>query len=216
VVESFLWLRLADLEPERWPEAVLSLAGAMPKYLSAERRDRGAFLRAFYRRYQGADVEGVSRLVEDEVGDLLLQRVSPSAVRRIREHRAAGHRTVLVTGALEPFVGPLRPLFDEIVAVSLEERNGRYSGFLQRPPLVGEARSPWLRGYADATGAELRTSFAYADSHSDLPFLATVGNPVAVNPDVELFRAARRRGWPIEEWAPARGVPRVLLPTPAR
>jgi phosphoserine phosphatase len=103
-------------------------------------------------------------------------------------------------------------LFDEIVAVRLEERDGRYTGFLERPPLVGEARAPWLRRYAQATGADLQASFVYADSHSDLPFLAVVGNPVAVNPDVALFRVARQRQWPIEEWPMARGTPRVLLP----
>ena len=36
----------------------------------------------------------------------------------------------------------------------------------------------------------LTKSFAYADSHSDLPMLATVGNAVAVSPDVPLMRAA--------------------------
>jgi alcohol-forming fatty acyl-CoA reductase len=216
VVESFIWLRLGDLVPERWPGAVASLARAMPTYLAAERRDRGAFLRAFYRRYEGADVEGIRRLVEDGTGELLLRRASPSAVRRIRQHSAAGHRTVLVTGALEPLVEPFRPLFDEIVAVRLEERNGRYTGFLEQPPLVGEARAPWLRRYAQTTGADLRASYVYADSHSDLPFLAAVGNPVAVNPDVGLFRAARRRGWPVEEWTQVPGVPKLLLPAAAR
>ncbi|MGH2676356.1 MAG: SDR family oxidoreductase, partial [Actinomycetota bacterium] len=41
VIESFLWVRLADLPPERWPGAIASLVRSMPRYLSAERRDRG-------------------------------------------------------------------------------------------------------------------------------------------------------------------------------
>ena len=212
VIESFLWLRLADLPAERWAGAVASLAGALPRYLRAERRDRGAFLRSFYRRYEGASVEGTRRLVADELSELLLRRISPGAVRRIREHRSAGHRVVLVTGALEPFVEPFRPLFDEVVATRLEVRDGSFTGYLERPPLVGEARSPWLRRYASHAGTDLRASYAYADSHSDLPLLRTVGNPVAVNPDVALFRVARQRQWPIEEWTMARGTPRVLLP----
>jgi fatty acyl-CoA reductase len=215
VVESFLWLRLADLPAERWPGAVTSLAGALPRYLAAERRDRGAFLRAFYRRYEGASAEAVGKLVADELSELLLRRVSPGAIRRIRDHRAAGHRVVLVTGSLEPFVEPLRPLFDDIVATRLEVRDGRFTGYLQRPPLVGEARSPWLRRYAARAGADLRASYAYADSHSDLPLLRTVGNPVAVNPDVALFRVARDRRWPVEEWPMVKGTPRVLAPAGA-
>jgi HAD superfamily hydrolase (TIGR01490 family) len=212
VVESFLWVRLADLEPGRWPGAIASLARSMPRYLAAERRDRGAFLRAFYRRYEGASVDSMRRLVDEVVAPFILRRISPAAVRRIREHRAAGHRTVLVTGALEPFVSPLRPLFDDVVAARVVVEDGRLTGYLERPPLVGEARAPWLRRYAARQGADLRASYAYADSHSDLPLLGAAGNPVAVNPDVALYRVARRRGWPVEEWPQAEGTPRLLLP----
>jgi len=215
VVEAYLWLRLADAPRERWGAEVSALARAMPSYLGAERRDRGEFLRAFYRRYEGASVEGVRRLVADEVSELLLQRVAPAAVRRIRQHRGAGHRTVLITGALEPFVEPLRPLFDEIVATSLHERAGRYTGYLESPPLVGEARAAWLRRYANREGADLSQSYAYADSHTDLPLLRAVGNAVAVNPDVSLYRVARSKRWPVEEWHHSQGTPKVLIPETA-
>jgi HAD superfamily hydrolase (TIGR01490 family) len=212
VVESYLWLRLAELPRDQWAGEVGSVIRSLPRYVGAERRDRGEFLRTFYRRYEGASVEGIEQLVEEEVGDLLLRRLSPAAVRRIREHRGAGHRTLLLTGALDAFVHPLAPLFDEIVATSLDQQDGRYTGYLQIPPLVGEARAAWLRAYAERTGVDLKRSYAYADSHSDLPLLRAVGNPVAVSPDVSLFRVARRRRWPIEDWKRVKGTPRVLLP----
>jgi HAD superfamily hydrolase (TIGR01490 family) len=212
VVESYLWLRLADSPREDWAGEVAKLARAMPSYLGAERRDRGEFLRAFYRRYEGASVEGVHQLVQDRVAALLMQRMSPAALRRVRQHRAAGHRTVLITGALEPFVEPLRPLFDEIVATRLHARDGRFTGYLDSPPLVGEARAAWLRRYAGGEGADLAQSYAYADSHTDLPLLRAVGNPVAVNPDVSLFRVARTHRWPVEEWHASAGSPKVLTP----
>jgi alcohol-forming fatty acyl-CoA reductase len=212
VVESYLWLRLSELPAGEWPEELAAVAVSLPRYLRAERRDRGDFLRSFYRRYAGASVERVRSLVGDRLAELTLRRASPAAVRRIREHRAAGHRTVLITGAVDALVEPLAPLFDEIVATRLSVRNGRYTGFLERPPLVGEARASWLRRYADEGGADLAASYAYADSHSDLPLLRAVGNPVAVNPDVALFRHARRKRWPVEEWHHSRGTPKVLVP----
>ncbi|MFN2543339.1 MAG: HAD-IB family hydrolase [Actinomycetota bacterium] len=215
VVESYLWLRLADLPRERWPGEVSNVARAMPSYLGAERRDRGEFLRAFYRRYEGASVQGVHELVQEHVAELLLQRLSPAALRRIRQHRAAGHRTVLITGALEAFVEPLRPLFDEVIATTLLQRDGRFTGYLQSPPLVGEARAAWLRRYAARERADLMQSYAYADSHTDLPLLRAVGNPVAVNPDVSLFRVARRNRWPVEEWHASAGSPGILVPETA-
>jgi fatty acyl-CoA reductase len=212
VIESYLWLRLAELPREDWMAEVASVARRLPKYLSAERRDRGEFLRRVYRRYEGASVEGMRRLVDQDVSELLLRRTSPAAVRRIREHRAAGHRTVLITGALDVFVRPLEPLFDEIVATKVATDDGHYTGYLEKPPLVGEARAAWLRSYAERTNADLKRSYAYADSHSDLPLLRAVGNPVAVNPDVALFRVAHKRRWPVEDWRRVSGTPRILIP----
>ena len=78
----------------------------------------------------------------------MLQKASPAAIRRIREHRAAGHRTILITAAADIFVRPLAPLFDVVIGCELEVRDGRYTGFMASPPLVGEARAAWLRRYA--------------------------------------------------------------------
>jgi alcohol-forming fatty acyl-CoA reductase len=216
VIESYLWLRLADLEGQDWPGELTSVVRMLPGLLGAERRDRGEFLRAFYRRYEGASEEGLRRLMDEQVGELMLQRVAPSAIRRIKDHRAAGHRTVLMTGAIEPFTSPFRPLFDTVVAARLMIRDGRFTGYLETPPLVGEARAAWLRDYAAAEEADLKVSYAYADSHTDLPLLRAVGNPVAVNPDVALYRVAYKKRWPVERWRHSHGTPRVLVPEAAR
>jgi HAD superfamily hydrolase (TIGR01490 family) len=215
VVESYVWSRMADLPWDQWPDELASVFSRIPSYLMADRRDRGEFLRTFFRRYEGATVEGVDRLVDEVVSEFMLQKVSAAAVRRIREHRAAGHRTIMITAAAEPFVQPIVPLFDEVVAAKLAVEDGVYTGFLAEPPLVGEARGAWLRRYAQLEGADLKSSYAYADSHSDLALLRAVGNPVAVSPDAALLRVARRRRWPIETWEMAGGMPRVRFPRPA-
>lgn len=215
VVESYVWSRLADAEAWSWPAELWSVFSRVPSYLFADRRDRGEFLRTFFRRYENVDVEGLDALIENEVGEFMLQKASPAGLRRVREHRAAGHRTILITAAMEAFVRPLAPLFDVVVAAELARRGERYTGFMARPPLVGEARAAWLRRYAAHEGADLRGSYAYADSHSDLPLLRAVGNPVAVSPDSALYRVARRRRWPVEDWTMAGGMPRVRFPKPA-
>jgi alcohol-forming fatty acyl-CoA reductase len=215
VVESYVWARMADAEAVEWPVELLSVFARIPAYLAADRRDRGEFLRTFFRRYEGVDVARLDALIEDHVGEYMLEKASAAAIRRIREHRAMGHRTVLITAAMEAFVRPLAPLFDVVIAADLAKRDGRYTGYLATPPLVGEARAAWLRRYAEQEGADLRGSYAYADSHSDLPLLRAVGNPVAVSPDLALFRLSKRRRWPVEEWGMSGGTPRVRLPRPA-
>jgi fatty acyl-CoA reductase len=215
VVESYVWTKMADLSPDDWPKELVSVFGRIPSYLQIDRRDRGDFLRTFFRRYEGASVEGVERLIDHHVGEFMLQKASSAAIRRIREHRAAGHRTILITAAAAIFVRPLVPLFDIVIGCELEERDGRYTGFMSSPPLVGEARAAWLRRYALQEGIDLKQSYAYADSYSDLPLLRAVGNPVAVSPDSALYRYARRRRWPIETWGMSKGMPRVRFPKPA-
>ncbi|MDV6010923.1 HAD-IB family hydrolase [Haloechinothrix sp. LS1_15] len=201
MIETYLLARLADLPRSAWLTELADLARALPRYLAAERRDRGEFLRTFLRRYAEVDESGLRRLVTDRLGDALLRRAFPQALRRIRKHRAAGHRTVLITGAVDVLVEPLAPLFDEVVASRMHARGGRYSGFLDSPPLVGEARAAWLRHYAENAGVELGRSYAYGDSYSDRPLLEAVGHPVAVNPDPQLYRHARANHWPVVSWS---------------
>lgn len=200
VIETYLLARLADTPRGRWPAELVDLLRSLPRYLAAERRDRGEFLRSFLRRYAGADEAALHRLVHERLAEALLRRTYPQAIRQVRRHRAAGHRTILVTGTVDVLVSPLAPLFDEVVASRLHTRAGRYTGFLESPPLVGEARAAWLRRYADTAGVDLARSYAYGDSYSDRPLLEAVGNPVAVNPDPQLYRHARSRQWPVVEW----------------
>ena len=63
VVESYVWTRFADLPLEEWPAEMVSVFGRIPGYLQIDRRDRGDFLRTFFRRYEGASVAGVEALI---------------------------------------------------------------------------------------------------------------------------------------------------------
>jgi alcohol-forming fatty acyl-CoA reductase len=126
----------------------------------------------------------------------------------VREHRRLGHRTVLITGALDFAIGPLRPLFDDVVCARLDTRpDGTYRGELTDVPPTGEARASVLADYAAANGFDLAEGVAYADSTSDLPMLEAVGFPVAVNPETRLAALARKRGWLVEHFDKADGAP---------
>jgi phosphoserine phosphatase len=153
----------------------------------------------------------VSNDADDLFHRLLLAKAFPDGLARVRQHRALGHRTVLITGALDFVVAPLRPLFDEVVCPELGvDGEGRFTGRLDRLPPTGEARALVLADYARREGLDLGESVAYADSTSDLPLLECVGFPVAVNPEAKLAALARRRGWHVEHWRRAGGDPPVL------
>ncbi len=212
VVDSYAWLASRHLPAGERAAFVADLLGEAPSLLALDRRDRGDFLRSFYRRYEGAPVDRLRDDGWELFHHLLLAKSFPAGIARVREHRALGHRTILITGALDLVVEPLRPLFDDIVCARLGEADGKFTGRLEELPPIGEARALVLADYAEAEGLKLEESMAYADSASDLPMLEAVGFPVAVNPEAKLAAIARRRGWHVENWHKADGGSQPLLP----
>mgnify|MGYP000971545938 FL=1 len=214
VIETYLWLKLPELSLTQRAGELMRVVAQLPNYLGAERKDRGVFLRQVYRRYEGAKLDELERFVDERLTPFVLDRTSPEAVRRIREHREAGHTTILLTGVIRPLTRPFEGLFDHIVAADLAtDEDGVCTGFLTGPPMVGDSRAAWLTHYAGLHGVDLSASFAYADSHVDLPMLRSVGNPVAVSPDIGLMRAAKESGWSIIEWPSHAMQPRWKLPS---
>jgi alcohol-forming fatty acyl-CoA reductase len=213
VVESYSWLATRRLNmPERIRYVLRTLAEA-PSLSSMDRKDRADFLRYFYRRYEDAPVAQIDEDAKELLSQLVVTKSFPAGIRRVREHRELGHRTILITGALDFAVAGLRPLFDEIIAAEMTVRpDGTYSGELVDVPPTGETRAQILADYCAAEGLLLEESIAYADSTSDLPLLECVGFPVAVNPETRLAAIARKRGWLVEHWEKAPGGPRPLLP----
>jgi HAD superfamily hydrolase (TIGR01490 family) len=213
VIETYLWMRLQELSPAERLGELGRIATRLPGLVRAERRERSAFLRSIYREYAGARLADLDSVVDEVLTDHVLSRLAPGAVRRIREHRAAGHATVLITGAIRPLTRPVAPLFDHIEAADLAaDDSGICTGFLAASPLVGESRAAWMQHWAAAEGIDLAQSYGYADSHSDLPLLAAVGRPVAVSPDVSLARHARRQHWTIVDWASSDAASRPVNP----
>jgi len=136
----------------------------------------------------------------------------PEAVECVARHAANGERIVLVTGTLEFLAGEIaqqlrtellkRNSFPEIHvwATRVEEKEGRWTGRIVGQPMFGKAKAIavwWLAGEWKLNLAECS---AYGDSALDQWMLASVGKPVAVNPDANLRRVAQRPLWRIVEW----------------
>ncbi|MGC0272773.1 HAD-IB family hydrolase [Pseudactinotalea sp. Z1739] len=201
LLEHYIWVELAAKGARKSLQHLGGMVATSPSYLQAERRDRGDFIRSFMRRYAGVHEEKLRKVIAERVATSLRSRLHAEAVERIAEHRAAGHRTVLVTGQIDVFVEPLADMFDEIVAGKMEtDPAGRWTGHLLTSPLVDEARATWLLRYAREQNLNLEESYAYGDTYADRPWLDVVGNPSAVNPDAALYRYARTKRWPVRAW----------------
>lgn len=98
-----------------------------------------------------------------------------------------------------------------------EVRDDLYTGRLATPIAHGMQKASRVRELMAERGYDAHDCWAYSDSVNDLPLLACVGHPVAVNPDRTLKRLAQLNDWRIlpgsgTRHRPVRGVQAQSLP----
>ena len=201
VVSYYAWLRMREMPPVARPLWVAAFLPKIPYYWTLDKISRAHFNRAFYKNYAGWQPTRARHLGQESFPGFTLSRIYPGALACLREHKQMGHRVVLLSGALDFLLDPLKDLADDVLCASLAVEDGVYTGELSGAPVAGEARARMLASYARKRGVDLDRSYAYADSISDLPMLEAVGNPVAVNPDRRLAAAAKDRGWQVRRWS---------------
>jgi HAD superfamily hydrolase (TIGR01490 family) len=140
-------------------------------------------------------------LVADAMEPILRPLVYAEPLQLVEEHRTRGERVYIVSATLQEIVDAIaRDLgFDGALGTQCEIVDGAYTGRAVRA-LHAENKAACVRDLAAAQDFDLSRCTAYSDSHTDLPFLETVGHPVAVNPDRALRRIAAARGWPVLEF----------------
>ena len=200
VVSYFAWLRMRELPAVLRPLWLAGFLTKVPYYWGLDKLSRAHFNRAFYKNYAGWKPSRAKHLGQESFAGFTLDRIFPEALQQLRDHKAAGHRVVLLSGALDFLLEPMKDLADDVLCSTLAQENGAYTGELTGAPVAGDARARMLASFARRRGLDLSRSYAYADSISDLPMLEAVGNPVAVNPDRRLGTAAKARGWKVEHW----------------
>lgn len=141
----------------------------------------------------------------------VLERVSAIGRARVREHLKAGHEVAIATSAVRQVAEPLaRELsIPHLICSELEVRDGELTGSYVSPLCYREGKLERAKAFLQSVGAELEHAAFYTDSITDLPLLEAVGQPVVVNPDARLRRAARRRGWLVEDWIPTGAAARA-------
>ncbi len=150
----------------------------------------------------GWDVEKVQAIVGETLDDIVDPMVYEEAVQLIEEHKAAGRDVIIISSSGTDIVEPIgvRLGVDLAIGTQVAIVDGEYTGEILFYA-YGEYKAEAMRSLAEERGYDLSDSYAYTDSHTDLPMLELVGHPVAVNPDSELRRIAGERDWPISDFA---------------
>jgi HAD superfamily hydrolase (TIGR01490 family) len=165
----------------------------------------------------GHKVEEVTTLGEEIYDDLMADRIWSGTRALAQLHLDAGQRVWLVTAApaeLASLIARRRGLTGALGTVA-ESKDGVYTGRLVGEPLHGPAKAEAIHALAEREGLDLSRCAAYSDSANDLPMLSIVGHPVAVNPDSDLKRVAREKGWEIRDFRTGRKAARVGVPAAA-
>jgi len=186
---------------QRWAFSTLFLP-KLPFYAVLDSFSRERFCEVFYRSYAGVRLSDLETWAAEAGRRFWDRRLFPDALRQLNDHRANGHRIVLVSGGIEPVLRPLDQILapDALVAAQPEMEDSRLTGRLVGGPLSGHKKAHAALEVAASLGVDMQQSYAYADSYADREILECVGHPVAVNPDRRLRRLARREGWQIRQW----------------
>jgi HAD superfamily hydrolase (TIGR01490 family) len=146
----------------------------------------------------GWQVDTVREIVADTLHNIVEPLVYDEAVSLIEDHHLAGRDVIIVSASGSEMVEPIGELLgvDAVVASRLSTEEGRFTGAIDFYAYA-ENKAVAMQELAERRGYDLSSSFAYSDSITDVHMLEVVGHPHAVNPDKELRRVARERGWPI-------------------
>lgn len=164
---------------------------------------------------RGWQQDHVASIVAETLDEMISPIVFAEALELFEEHHAAGRKVVIVSSSPEEVVNPIGVFLgaDHVIATRARlDENGAYSGELEFYA-YGPHKADAINEFAAEHSIDLSESYAYSDSITDIPMLAAVGNPVAVNPDRELTREAIERGWELRRFArPVRLRDRVPVP----
>ncbi len=130
----------------------------------------------------------------------IIPMIAAGTAELLRHH--AGDIRMIVTATNSFVTAPItRHLgVPHLIATEPEQVNGEFSGRVAGTPSFREGKVARLEQWLAEQGktwADVTESWFYSDSLNDLPLLARVHHPVAVDPDATLRAHAEARGWPV-------------------
>ena len=147
---------------------------------------------------KGQDAYTLQKLSSQVIPKLVAQ-VRPESLALIHDHQLAGRPTYIVSASPIEIVEPLALALGMTGGIGThgEVVDDCYTGELVGPFCYGNGKVVAIMELARDCGYDLSQSYSYSDAASDLPMLESTKFSTAVNPDHELSKIARERGYPI-------------------
>ena len=120
----------------------------------------------------------------------------------VKRHQDSGDLCALVTATNSFVTGPICREFGipHLIATIPAQENGEFTGKPRGLPSFREGKITRVEAWLESMGMYwscFERSWFYSDSLNDLPLLAQVSDPIAVDPDSTLRAHAEASGWTI-------------------
>ena len=160
-------------------------------------RDRWVRLMAW--SMQGWPAEQAEAMCERILQEMLVPNLRADVVNTLNQHLSQNHPVILVSTMFDRIVSRLAAHLGATVGLGskLAIENGTCTGKIIGETCSGGRKVTFAQRYLEQSYPDigLENFVAYADSGSDIPFLAGVGVQVAVYPDEAMRAAATQSGW---------------------
>jgi HAD superfamily hydrolase (TIGR01490 family) len=188
-----------------WKQAYFRVVGVEdPEHVADARNSALSFI-------AGHTVAELEELGEEIFDEAMAHRIWPGTRALAQLHLDQGQRVWLVTAApveIAQIIARRLGLTGAMGTVA-EHVDGVYTGLLVGDLLHGPAKAEAIKALAAREALDLSRCSAYSDSYNDLPMLALVGDPCAINPDARLRAHARQQGWPVHDYRTGRKAARA-------
>lgn len=138
-------------------------------------------------------------LREQFLNEKIKEVMLPKAAALIEKHRAEGHTLMVITATSSFITAPIveRLGIDLLLAPELEIVDGRFTGGVTGTPTFQEGKVVRLQEWLAQSDETMEGAYFYSDSHNDIPLLAKVDRPVAVDPDEKLLAYAKENNFEV-------------------
>lgn len=152
--------------------------------------------------YKGEDERKTAEISIKWFEEMGKYYIFPEIIKIIEEHKKQNHILATITAGTKYTAEPISNYLGikhAICTIPVVE-NSHFSGEFVKPICFGEGKVYWAKKFCEEHNIDLKKSYFYTDSITDMPLLLEVGNPVVVNPDILVRREAKNRGWQILEF----------------
>lgn len=160
----------------------------------------------------GKDPDELAKLGRKEFDSKIAGRLHSEVWELVEAHHLMGHTVVLACAAPRYLAEPAATVLavTHLLCSEPEVVDGAATGRLAGPPLSGPARAAAVADLAARKDIDLAHSFGYGSGEDALEVLASVGNPVAVQPGSGLLAHDAAHGWPVLACVERGGAPSLV------